>query len=116
MIFSFLFPQTWDYIKVDLNQAQSFIETADEFLKKDRSWYQKAMSGVTYLFDRFNLRANRLSFVEAIKLARKDISEAHLVPHQNNRYYTVPSLLRKEIDKGEFKALLTPQQASQMIP
>jgi hypothetical protein len=57
---------------------------------------------------------NRLSFYQAVKLAHQDIFTSHMVPHTNNRFYTVPSLLQKEIRNNTFKPLLTNEQVNRM--
>jgi hypothetical protein len=114
MIFSFLFPQTYNYVKDDLPQATNFIIAANDLLRKDRTWMQKIGSTFSYVVDRFNPMGNRLSFYQAVKLAHQDIFTSHMVPHTNNRFYTVPSLLQKEIRNNTFKPLLTNEQVNRM--
>lgn len=114
MIFTFLFPKTADYLKDDLAKANEFILQANELVKSDQSYFSRLQGALGLLVSRLNLNS-RVSFIETIRLAREDIYSAHMVPHENNRYYVVPTLLQRQVETGAFKPLLTNQEMDTLI-
>ncbi len=53
--------------------------------------------------------------MKAVKIAEEDLLTAHIVPNVKNKYYKVPELLQKEINKGEFKALVDAPKLKSII-
>lgn len=115
LIFSFLFPKLSGYIGNDLVKVSEFIGTASALLKKDVTFADKIVGVYNSVVDTFSFGQSAISFTEAIKLAREDIGSAHLIAHENNKFYAVPSLLQKEISTKTFKMLLNDAQLQSLI-
>lgn len=115
MIFTFMFPKLSYYLKNDLEGINDLIIQAQKQLAEDQSYYDK-LGGLVNLFGgAVKLKMNGVSFVDAIKIAREDIGAGRLIPNEFNRFYVVPTLLRRQIDRGVFKPLLTNQQVDQYV-
>ncbi len=117
MIFSFLFPKLSVYTKDQIPLLAEFIGSTNQLLKKDVNFADK-LDGVTNYFSNAlaSLREGKaINPVKAVKIAEEDLLTAHIVPNVKNKYYKVPELLQKEINKGEFKALVDAPKLKSII-
>ncbi len=115
MVFAFLFPDLSAYMKDETPTLIKFITAASQVLKKDVNFENKLESIASYVSEKIETDSNKFSFIQAIKMARKDIANSHIIPHENNKFYAVPSLLQKQIASGIFKPLLTPVQLKALL-
>ncbi|MBY0555351.1 hypothetical protein K2P97_12535 [bacterium] len=115
MIFTFLFPKLAFYLKNDIEGVNDLIIQAQKELSEDQSYMDKLGGITSFLGSAIKLKMGGVSFIESIKIAREDIGSGRLIPNEFNKFYVVPTLLRRQIDRGVFKPLLTNQQVDQYI-
>lgn len=117
IIFSFLFPKLAEYSKGEMPLIAEFISAAGKLLKKDVNYAEKLGGVKSYLGNLLDsVRAGTvLNPYQVAKIAEQDILTAHIIPHENNKFYKVPSLLQKEIASQTFKPLLNAQTLKTLI-
>ena len=114
MIFKFLFPKLANYMKGDINSINLLLASTHTMMNKDMNYSQRLGGAMSALKSYFNI-GDETNLVTQIKIAREDISGSRIVPNQYNRYFTVPGLVRRQIDRKIFKPLLTPQQVDALV-
>jgi len=117
IIFSFLFPKLAEYSKGEMPLIAEFISAASKLLKKDVNYADKLSGVKSYVGNLFDsiVAGKALSPYQVAKIAEQDILTAHIIPHENNKFYKVPSLLQKEIASQTFKPLLNAQTLKALI-
>lgn len=117
MVFKFLFPKLSEFVKnntEELVRLSQFIINVQKDNPDIKTFTAKVGNIYTTVRD-FTQALNFFSdFRTKFALAREDISQGRLIPNSYNRYYVVPTLLRRQIDQGVFKPLLTNQQLDQL--
>lgn len=113
MIFKFLFPKLSAYLKEDIQAATNLLASTQQMISKDKNYSEKIGGAIDTIKGLFTFGSST-DLVTEIKLAHEDIVGSRITPNQFNRYYTVPGLLRRQIDRKIFKPLLTPQQVDAM--
>lgn len=112
MIFDFLFPKLSASMAGNENQLNAMAVLAVDTVANDQTLIARAGTAWNSLKSIFSGPA--INFGEKFRLAREDITTAHIVPHENNRFYSHPALLQKSINNKVFKQLMSNQQIDQM--
>jgi hypothetical protein len=116
MIFNFLFPKLSASMVGDEKQLNAMAQLAvsvQDGAASDQTLMQKAAGAWTNLKNLFS--GPSIDLREKYRLAREDVQTAHIIPHENNKFYAVPALLRKEINAKVFKPLMGNQQIEALV-
>jgi len=108
MIFNFLFPRLSASMAGNENQLNAMAVLAVDTVANDQTLASRANTAWNSLKAIFAGPA--INFQEKFRIAREDITTAHLIPHENNKFYSHDGLLRKSINNKVFKPLLSNQQ------
>ena len=114
MIFIFLFPQLSASMNNDFEGIHNLIGSTQKMLKTDQNYSQKLGGAIDTVKNLFSFGSGP-NIIEEVKLAHADIVGSRIVPNQFNKYYTVPGLLRRQIERKIFKPLMTPQQVDVLV-
>lgn len=116
MIFRFLFPQLTNHMNnntIEIDRMAKLVVTAHA---DDATLLTRARAGLSAVAGSFGQLLNPFSDMrERFRLARKDILESRITPDPKNKYYTVPSLLVKEVRAGTFAPLISYDEVQKLI-
>lgn len=118
MIFSFLFPQVTHYLKDNLNVLNNLIASTQETLSKpvsEQGYLGKTVELYGDTKEAAALILKGINITTVYSLARTDVNSSRLRPNPKNKYYTIPRLLKKEIDAKTFKPLLNSEKLNLLI-
>lgn len=110
MIFSFLFPKLSAYLQNDpgkVSKVASLIIETQSLANTNVPLADRVQSQFNALYNAITGSDLILSSPTIFELARKDVTTSRLVPSQYNRYFTVPTLVQRQIKKDVFKKFKT---------
>lgn len=110
-LFSFLFPKLNIYLQKDMKKIIQYLNVSSELIDKGSTVYEKISDTYGNLVMQKNKNTGSVvNIVDVFKIGREDIYQGHIVPHELNRFFTVPELVLKKIQSQEFKSLLSQAQ------
>jgi hypothetical protein len=115
MIFSFIFPKLYEYVKNDLGTLVKLIQYADIAMLRDKSFMTKISEGSDLGIGPAQAARMIIHAPQALKIGFDDIKTSHIIPHSKNRFYVVPSLLKKMIDEKVYKPLMSNEQVDDLV-
>ena len=118
MIFNFLFPQLSASLNGNLQQIDALAQivlSERDGASSDQNMIVKAMTNIGTWGSAIKALGIFNDIPGKFRMARQDIETAHIVPHENNKFYSVPSLLSKEINASVFKPLMSNQDIEALI-
>ena len=121
MIFNFMFPKLGEYTKNDeaqVNQLAAFVISAEDATSSDSTLASKLVSlsrSSGGFWAGLGMLSDIPGLMKKISIAREDIMQSHIIPHENNRFYTVPHLLRGQITRKIYKPLMSNHEVEQLV-